>query len=173
MSLQVVSTQDCGAIVRCLILWDYYRYVKLQLIAIIQIVAYSIIVENKKVEIMNHVLIVEDDLPLQELFQIVLKREGYMVTVASNGEKAYRSLDVIVPELIILDINLPEISGYEIIRHIRATDNLKDSKVIIASANTFVPQTEEAKLADEILIKPITASQLRDAVKRLTGGATV
>ena len=122
---------------------------------------------------MNHVLIVEDDIPLQRLFKTVLQREGYMVTVASNGDKAYRSLDVIAPELIILDINLPEISGYEIIRHIRATDNLKESKVIIASANTYVPQTEEAQLADDVLIKPISASQLRDAVARLTGSATV
>ncbi len=121
---------------------------------------------------MNHVLIVEDDLSLQRLFKAVLLREGYMVTVASDGEEAYRSLEVIAPELVILDMNLPHISGFEIIRYIRKQDSLKDTKIIIATANTTVSDSEEAQLADEILIKPLTVSHLRDVVARLGGYAT-
>lgn len=122
---------------------------------------------------MNHVLIVEDDIPLQRLFQTVLKREGYMVTVASDGQEAYQSLEVIAPELIILDMNLPHISGFEIIRHIREQDSLQDSKIIIVTANTTVPQTKEAELADEILIKPIRVADLRDIVANLGGYASI
>lgn len=120
---------------------------------------------------MNHVLIVEDDLPLQKLFQTVLKREGYMVTVASDGQEAYKSLEVIAPELIILDMNLPHVSGYEIIRYIREQETLQDSKVIIVTANTSVPQSDEAQLADEILIKPIRVAYLREIVAKLGGYA--
>lgn len=120
---------------------------------------------------MNHVLIVEDDLPLQKLFQTVLKREGYMVTVASDGQEAYKSLEVIAPELIILDMNLPHVSGYEIIRYIREQETLQDSKVIIVTANTSVPQSDEAQLADEILIKPIRVAHLREIVAKLGGYA--
>lgn len=121
---------------------------------------------------MHKILIVEDDTSLRDLFTAMLSIDGYTIEVASDGQEALTILNKNRPDIVILDMNLPQVSGYEVIRYIRSHEQLRDLRVIILSANSNVPSSDEAELADVVLMKPVTMIQLQTMVKRLTGVTT-
>jgi len=118
---------------------------------------------------MENILIVEDDNSIRHLFARVLEGEGYTVQIAVDGEEAMDALDNTPPDILVLDMNIPFVSGFEIIRYVRGNDAIKDIRIIIVSANSNVPGTDEAELADVVLMKPVTIEQLRIMVSRMAG----
>ena len=90
---------------------------------------------------MENVLVVEDDENIRRLFARVLEGEGYNVQVAVDGDEAMDALENEPPDILVLDMNIPFVSGFEIIRYIRSNDAIKDIRVIIVSANSNVPST--------------------------------
>jgi len=79
------------------------------------------------------ILLVEDDPFLTDIYKTKLEELGYSVDLAFDGEEAMRKIKEKVPDLVLLDIVLPNLDGWEILRKIRKEEGLKDLKVVILS----------------------------------------
>lgn len=110
------------------------------------------------------ILIAEDHADLREIFATVLRRAGFSVDVAANGHEALEFLDRSLPDLLLLDINMPGPSGLEIIRHVR--QNQRPVKVIVITANHQAGRTAEADMADLFLLKPVSITDLVQMAQR-------
>jgi len=82
---------------------------------------------------MNQILLVEDDPFLVDIYKTSLEEAGFKVEIATEGDEALRKLKEKRPDLLVLDIVLPQINGWEIIKEIKKEENLKDLKIIILS----------------------------------------
>jgi len=82
---------------------------------------------------MKQILLIEDDPFLIDIYVTKLGESGFSVEVANDGELALRKLEEKKPDLVILDIVLPQIDGWEVLRKIKSNPGLKDLKVIILS----------------------------------------
>jgi DNA-binding response OmpR family regulator len=120
----------------------------------------------------TRVLIAEDEPHLLESLSFILGREGYEVGTALDGEAALAALLADPPALMILDVMLPKINGFELLRQIRADGRLKALPVIILTAKgqTRDRETAAALGADLFLTKPFANKDVVAAVKTLAGG---
>lgn len=102
-------------------------------------------------------LVVEDDPEIRKLLRKFLEKLGLEVREAGTGKAALAELALLPPELLCLDLMLPETSGYEICEHIRKTPALREIKVLVVSARSMPPDRAQAEEvgADAYLIKPI------------------
>lgn len=82
---------------------------------------------------MRKILLVEDDPFLIDIYSTKLKEADFSVEVAQDGEEALRKIKEMVFDLILLDIVLPTVNGWEILRNIRRDSNLKELKVVVLS----------------------------------------
>jgi DNA-binding response OmpR family regulator len=104
-------------------------------------------------------LIVEDSEFLADYFSQVMQAAGYHTIIASDGRMAQKLLHILIPDMILLDLNLPFVSGEELLNFIRADKRFSDVNVFIISANgTQANQIKEK--ADLVLQKPIDYDQL-------------
>ncbi len=120
------------------------------------------------------VLLVEDDPFLIDIYTTKLKEAGFSVEAATNGEEGIKKAKEILPSLIILDIILPQIDGWEILKRIKEEKNLKSIPVIILSNLGQKNEVEKGlKLgANKYLIKAhYTPSQVVEEIKELLGKA--
>lgn len=111
-------------------------------------------------------LIVEDDPDLAAIFSRALQVGGFLTESAINGKKALTFLENNTPNIIVLDLHLPDIDGMEILYKIRADKRLAQTKVIVASADAQLVKLADS-MADLVLIKPVSVSQLKDLALRL------
>lgn len=111
-------------------------------------------------------LIIEDDLDIGIIFAEALKMSGFDTEVIADGQAALDRLQEIVPDVIILDLHLPTISGSEILHYIRQTDRLKDIRVVVATADPRMADIirQEATL---VLDKPVSFQQMKLLTTRL------
>lgn len=116
------------------------------------------------------VLIVEDDEAAANYMAALLRRDGFTVEVAADGFQAGAMLSSFRPNLMILDLNIPNLSGLEVLGYVRRTADLQRVKVLVASA---MPQEELDQAisagADAALRKPFKGPELKEAVYRLLG----
>jgi CheY-like chemotaxis protein len=110
-------------------------------------------------------LIVEDDPHLSRIFSITLS-ETFETETVTDGSQALERLKEVVPHLLVLDINLPGVSGAEILHAVRSTERLGAVRVILATADSRQAHDLQDK-ADIVLLKPISPAQLRDLSNRL------
>ena len=80
---------------------------------------------------MKKILFIEDEAALQKTFNEILNEQGYEVIPALDGETGLRLAQTINPDLILLDLVLPKIHGFEILKKIKQDENIKDIPVII------------------------------------------
>ena len=80
------------------------------------------------------ILLVDDDLTLLEMYEDRLKAEGYDITRATNGEEALQKLRETKPALVILDIMMPKVNGFDVLKNIRADQEFKNIPVIVLTA---------------------------------------
>lgn len=111
-------------------------------------------------------LIIEDDVDLATIFAQALRAAGFETSIVLDGSKAVQRLAAEKPDVVVLDLHLPHISGPEILGKIRADERLQDTLVIIATADPRLAE-ELQDQADLALIKPISFKQLRDLAQRL------
>ena len=118
------------------------------------------------------ILIVDDEVNVTELFSMMLKMEGYDPIVAHNVKGAMASIEQVRPELILLDIMMPEESGLELCRYVRAQPELATIPVVIISAKTQLEEVQEGLNAgaNSYLLKPISKTELMDAVRSALSG---
>jgi CheY-like chemotaxis protein len=117
----------------------------------------------------KRILIVDDEAPIRQLLVDYLGEMGYETAEACNGLDALAKLRTFAPELIILDLVMPEQEGIETIHEIRLTH--KDLKIIAVSgafAGQFL-RTAELLGANAVLPKPLNLAALSELVKRLLG----
>ena len=118
---------------------------------------------------MKHILLVEDDPFLIDIYTTKFKQANFKVGVATNGEEALAKLKEKTPDLVVLDLVLPRIDGWEVLRRIKANPKLKDLKVVALSNLGQKEEVEKGlKLgATKYLIKAhYTPSQAVEEVKR-------
>jgi CheY-like chemotaxis protein len=114
------------------------------------------------------VLIVEDAPEIGAIFAEILQMDGMKVEVIMDGALALHRLETFTPDLILLDMHLPHVSGMEILAYIRESEHLKAVKVIAVTANALLAADLEDK-ADLTLLKPVTFDQISDLSKRILG----
>lgn len=85
---------------------------------------------------MKKVLVVDDDPYILMSLEFLMKKNGYEVMVARNGNEALSFINSDKPSLILLDIMMPDVDGYSICRHIKSTPELQDIIVVFISAKT-------------------------------------
>jgi len=79
------------------------------------------------------ILIVEDQLGFRRIYEDVLTSDGYQVLVAEDGEKGWDMIREKMPDLVLLDLGLPKIDGFEVLRRVRADEKTKEVPIIIFS----------------------------------------
>ena len=114
-----------------------------------------------------HALIVEDTPELAEIFSMALTAAGYQTEVLDNGQSARQHLATETPDLLLLDIHLPNLNGDRLLAEVRQMPHLAQTLVILATADTRRGE-ELREVADFVLQKPISFTQLRDLSSRLT-----
>lgn len=111
-------------------------------------------------------LIIEDDFDLASIFAGALRLAEYEVEILQDGRLALERLAAIVPDVVVLDLHLPHISGKDVLHHIRADRRLADTRVMLATADPLLADSLREE-ADLVLIKPISFTQMRDLAARL------
>lgn len=117
---------------------------------------------------MAKIMIVEDDITLRDIYTTRFKAEGYEVVSASDGEAALTVAVKEKPDLILLDIMMPKISGFDVLDILRDTEETKDTKIIVMSALSQTSDIEKGKNlgASAYLVKSqVTLTEVVDKVK--------
>jgi DNA-binding response OmpR family regulator len=112
------------------------------------------------------ILVVEDEAPIAEVVQSYLEREGHMVVWAATGEDALEAFDRRRPDLVVLDLNLPGISGEEVCRRIRAGSDVPIIMLTARDAEEDLVKGLELG-ADDYLTKPFSPRELTARVRAL------
>jgi two-component system phosphate regulon response regulator PhoB len=124
-----------------------------------------------------YILVVEDEAPLVEVLRYNLEKEGYLVDVAEDGAAALDKVHRSTPDLIILDWMLPELSGVEVCRQLRAERDTKEVPVIMLTARGEEADRLKglASGADDYVVKPFSPAELlarvRAVLRRSTASA--
>ncbi len=108
----------------------------------------------------NTILVVEDDLPILTGLVDLLEGEGYRVVKAIDGEEALRRYRAETPGLILLDIMIPEKSGYDVCREIRAGDPMTPILILTAKGQEIDKVVGLELGADDYIVKPFGADEL-------------
>lgn len=112
-------------------------------------------------------MIVDDEPNIVMSLDYMLKKEGFETTVARNGTEAMELLKNEVPDLVVLDIMMPDVDGYEICKHIKSTETLAATKVIFLSAKSKRSDYDKgiALGADAYMFKPFSTRVLLKEIK--------
>jgi DNA-binding response OmpR family regulator len=108
-------------------------------------------------------LIVEDEHDLSFLLAQVVKLAGYEPEVIHSGDVALERLSQVIPDLILLDLNLPKVLGTDILKHIRSEQRLLKVHVIVVTAYRHLAEATYEQ-ADHVLNKPFNFDQLTQLV---------
>lgn len=114
------------------------------------------------------VLIIEDEALMAKSIERVIRRAGYEVALAANGIEAGIMLERFKPDLITLDLQMPGMSGFEVLEALKANQSYQDIKVLVVSAATKVKLLEVMELGvDGVLEKPFKSEDLLARVQEI------
>jgi two-component system phosphate regulon response regulator PhoB len=115
------------------------------------------------------VLLIEDERGLAEALEYNLKREGYETAIAHDGPEGLRKAQTLLPDLILLDLMLPGLSGFDVCRELRSAERTRDIPIIILSAKS--EETDQvvgfSLGADDYVTKPFSVKVLLQRIKAL------
>ena len=118
---------------------------------------------------MSLIYIVEDDINIREIETIALKNSGHEVRAFENAKDFYRKVEERLPDLVLLDVMLPDESGYDIVKKIRKSPTTKKLPVIMVTAKTqeidMIKGLDDG--ADDYIKKPFSIMELISRVKAL------
>lgn len=114
-------------------------------------------------------LVIEDDDDIRRLLEVVLQQEGFTVRAAANGADGIAALEAAPPDLALVDVGLPDMEGYEVVRRARAEIS---GRIVMLSARTQDADIQAGLEAgaDAYLTKPFRPLQLRKDLRRILGG---
>ena len=115
------------------------------------------------------ILIIDDDLDTLRLVGLMLQRQGYQITAATNGQQGLEKALEDIPNLILLDIMMPDMDGYEVARRLRANPQTVNIPILMFTAKTQLDDKVAGFEvgADDYLTKPTHPSELQSHVKAL------
>ena len=118
---------------------------------------------------MARILIAEDEPDIRELVAFTLRFAGHEVTTTANGEEALHQASQLIPDILIMDVRMPRMTGYDACRAMKADNTLKDIPVVFLSAKgqDSEIQTGLDAGAEEYLLKPFAPDQLAERVKTI------
>ena len=139
-------------------------------IAILRQWDYNIPVAQKRLD--YDILIAEDDKDIAELMTTMLEKQGYSVKVTGNGAQAVQMIGKDRPDLVILDIMMPGMSGTEVLLKIKSTPKIQNIPVIICSVLNDMDRVEKCFKwgASDYVIKPFDSARLSQKIRTLLVG---
>ena len=122
-------------------------------------------------EATKRVLICDDDPVILRLLEVNLELEGYDVLTANHGEEAFEIASRELPDLVILDIMMPRLDGYQTCQKLKAQPSTEPIPVVFLSAKAQQSDIEKGRSfgVSEYLTKPFDPNDLLDVVERLVG----
>jgi CheY-like chemotaxis protein len=117
----------------------------------------------------RHILIVDDYPDALDIWALYLRSLGYQVSTAADGASAISQAEQLLPDLIVLDLELPGISGFEAARRLRDNPATHDIPLIAATGYSHQRQLAMARESgfDQVVVKPIDPDSLVDEIERL------
>jgi DNA-binding response OmpR family regulator len=118
---------------------------------------------------MAKILIAEDERDIRDLVAFTLRFAGHEVFAAANGEEAVELAPNVNPDLIIMDVRMPRMTGYEACKVMKASPDLKDIPVVFLTARGQESEIQQGldAGAEEYLLKPFAPDQLTSRVKAI------
>jgi DNA-binding response OmpR family regulator len=118
---------------------------------------------------MAKILIAEDERDIRDLVAFTLRFAGHEVFAAANGEEAVELAPNVNPDLIIMDVRMPRMTGYEACKVMKANPDLKDIPVVFLTARGQESEIQQGldAGAEEYLLKPFAPDQLTSRVKAI------
>lgn len=119
----------------------------------------------------KRILVADDDPVILRLIQVNLELEGYQVLTASDGEEAVDSATAEHPDLVILDIMMPRLDGYQACERLKSAEATKDIPIVFLSAKAQQSDIEKGQTygVEAYLTKPFDPTELLDVVERVIG----
>ncbi len=113
-------------------------------------------------------LVVDDDRSITRVLAELLRARGFAVSVAFNGLEAIASIEKQKPDVMLLDLKMPEMDGYQVIQHVKTTPAWKDIPIVVMTAHRIdADRIDILKLAAEQLSKPLSPEDIVDRVEAL------
>ncbi len=118
---------------------------------------------------MAKILIAEDERDIRDLVAFTLRFAGHEVFAASNGEEAVELAPKVNPDLILMDVRMPRMTGYEACKILKSDPDLKDIPVVFLSAKGQENEIQQGldSGAEDYLLKPFAPDQLTSRVKMI------
>ncbi len=115
---------------------------------------------------MTRILIAEDERDIRDLITFTLQFAGYEVVATSNGEEALQAAEKSIPDLVLMDVRMPRMTGYEACVAMKANEKLKDVPVIFLSAKGQDAEIQAGLQAgaEEYLLKPFAPGELTERI---------
>jgi len=119
----------------------------------------------------KRILLVDDEPNIVISLEYLLKREGFEVAVAGDGEAALQSLEAQAPDVVILDLMLPKMNGFDVCQRVRAEPRWRELKILMLTAKGREAEVAKGMAlgADAYVTKPFSTKDLVAQVKRLAG----
>jgi len=117
----------------------------------------------------KHILIVDDYADAVDIWAIYLQSRGYRVTTAADGPTALEKATQLLPDLIVLDLELPGLTGFEVAQRLRANPDASGIPLIAATGYSHAPQLDLARQSgfDAVVVKPCDPDMLVQEIERL------
>jgi DNA-binding response OmpR family regulator len=121
---------------------------------------------------MKRILIADDDPNIVVSLEFLMKQKGYAVKAVSNGRDALDAIEGFAPDLVLLDVMMPLLSGYDLAQKVRANPAWSDIKIVMLSAKGRDAEVDQglAAGADAYVTKPFATKELLGKVHELLSG---
>jgi DNA-binding response OmpR family regulator len=117
----------------------------------------------------KRILVIDDDMPLRGMLAAALRQHGFQVLLAGDGEEGHRALKIHHPNVILLDLAMPKVNGWDFLQRLQETGHLGSVPIIVLSAHLHVdPQAVLQMGVSAILPKPFNLPELIDLIEHLS-----
>lgn len=115
------------------------------------------------------VLVIDDDLPLRGMLAAALRQHGFQVLLAGDGGEGRRALNIHNPHVVLLDLAMPEVNGWDFLQRLKETGHMGKIPIIVLSAHLRIdPQAVLQMGVAAILPKPFNLTELIDLIEHLS-----
>ena len=116
----------------------------------------------------KRVLVIDDDLPLRGMLAAALRQHGFQVLLAGDGAEGQRALTIHKPDIVLLDLAMPDVNGWDFLQRLQETGHLGKLPIVVLSAHVHVEPAALLQMGvAAILPKPFNLSELIELIEHL------
>ena len=116
----------------------------------------------------KRILVIDDDLPIRGMLAAALRQHGFQVLLAGDGAEGHRALTIHSPDVVLLDLAMPDINGWDFLQRLKESGHLGTIPIVVVSAHVRVePQALLQMGVSAILPKPFNLVELMDLIDHL------